>query len=52
MFGGILSYLQDILGGGGGFCPRQQKRVEGILSGGGGDFVRSPANVNELQNHV
>ena len=32
--GGILSYLQDILGG---FCPRQQKRVGGILSGG--DFV-------------
>ena len=32
--GGILSYLQDILGG---FCPRQQKRV---LSGG--DFVRIP----------
>ena len=34
--GGILSYLQDILGG---FCPRQQKRVGGILSGG--DFVIS-----------
>ena len=32
--GGILSYLQDVLGG---FCPRQQKRVAGILSGG--DFV-------------
>ena len=30
-----MSYLQDILGGG--FCPSQQKRVGGILSGG--DFV-------------
>ena len=35
--GGILSYLQDILGG---FCPSQQKRVGGIMSGG--DFVRIP----------
>ena len=26
---------------GGGFCPRQQKRVGGgIMSGGGGDFVQ------------
>ena len=32
--GGILSYLQYILGG---FCPSQQKRVGGILSWG--DFV-------------
>ena len=30
--GGILSYLQDIRGGG--FCPRQQKRVGGFCPGG------------------
>ena len=35
--GGILSYLQDILGG---FCPRQQKRVGGDSVRG--DFVRIP----------
>ena len=35
--GGILSYLQVVLGG---FCPSKQKRVGGILSGG--DFVRIP----------
>ena len=38
--GGILSYIQDILGG---FCPCQQKRVGGgFCPGGGGDFVRIP----------
>ena len=38
--GGILSYLQDILVGGGGFCPSHKKKSGGILSGG--DFVRIP----------
>ena len=44
--GVILSYLQDILRGGGGFCPRQRKRA-------GGDSVRwdfvlhSDRSVNE-----
>ena len=42
--GGILSYLQDILGG---FCPRQQKRVGGgILSGG--DFVLHSLTINTM----
>ena len=45
--GGILSYLQDILGGGG-FCPRQQKKSGGGDSvRGGGDFVLHSSTPND-----
>ena len=40
--GGILSYLQDILGG---FCPRQQKRVGGFCPGGILSYTRAKLNV-------
>ena len=46
--GDFVLFVRYTWGGGGGFCPSQQKRVGGFCPGGGG-VVRIPHKVSPVR---